>query len=77
MYNHQIGNHVQLMILDLTYILHFKVTCDNEGQTYTNHALSPTNLTIYHGRMFVSFLVPTIMKQGDIIGCSEHYNRFR
>ena len=47
MYNHQIGNHVQLMILDLTYILHFKVTCDNEGQTYTNHALSPTNLILY------------------------------
>ena len=29
-----------LVILDLTYDLSFKVICDFQGQTYTNHAIS-------------------------------------
>ena len=35
-----------LVILVLTYDLSFKVICDFEGQTYTNHAISPLLLHV-------------------------------
>ena len=35
-----------LVILDLTYDLSIKVICDFQGQTYTNHAISPLLLPV-------------------------------
>ena len=35
-----------LKILDLTYDLSFKVICDVQGHTYTNHAISPLFLSV-------------------------------
>ena len=34
------------MILVLTYDFSFKVICDFQGQTYTNHAISPLFLPV-------------------------------
>ena len=42
MYYHHVGNHSQeVKEVVLTYNLSFKVICDFQGQTYSNHAISP------------------------------------
>ena len=45
------------MMLVLTYDLSFKVICDFQGETYTNHAISPLLLPIE-----IQYILPSYRK---------------
>ena len=46
-----------LVISVLTYDLSFKVICDSQGQTYTNHAISPLLLPVE-----IQYVLPSYRK---------------